>query len=659
MPSILNCSLLFQQRVNETQLVHLTPFSRFSSLETTLHHLVIRALPLAAVKPNTPTDDTQSQATPAKPASDTGAFTMNHSELANQGGNRGNWGKTFTFPSEKKVTFNESLFYHRRTKAMDMSHMTGMVAEGAAESMSRKSDPKLDTRRQERNQNQNRKMFESNYFKKLAQKQSNIGIEQNLYRHNVAAPTKSHRSVAPSATVIDSPISIDDRSPSVSRSSSSSFNFSNYSVDSFDSTTSIESLSPSKSITTTESSINPQPIEMEYQADIPLDKTGSKPILLSYRSQSNQSVLLSMVLCDEPNRNRTRNRTKVMLYETNDDDWESLRRKRNGFEIYHPEYPEAVVIDSDCGELYLLDQGMMYNLERKEWDFKPILPVVSQWETSGSSTLYIGGNVGEFHGVYHDKTDYGQRHLILESSDEKRRGNAVPVSTHGHIDAELRFSGLQMIHCGWLQQLTVFGGRVAKRNEEEKMSYPGSFEIERWDENKFSYSCNIGRHDRESTKLSNENFNWNRSANKVGNLYHTEMRSVVVFDHIAIIFKYFGKDQYIEMRCWDLISNKRQKSPYVLDFECVRFEDFCVVQMGGGDIRVFNRGTREHVSVNAMHIMSASFRAKTEVRYMSLVRGWCGRSESKELGEHNMKLIANYLFVLAASFRCGCGVCTQ
>ena len=342
-----------------------------------------------------------------------------------------------------------------------------------------------------------------------------------------------------------------------------------------------------------------------------------------------------------------------MLYETNDDDWESLRTTRNGFDIFHPENPEEVVVDSDRGELHLLDQGMIYNLECKEWESKPILPVVDQWETSGSSTLYIGGNVGEFHGVYHDKTDYGLCHLIY------RRGNAVSVSTHGHIHEELRFSGLQMIYCGWLQQLTVFGGRVAKRNGLEKMSYPGSFEIAQWDENRFSYNCNVGRRHRVSSKLSKEKFNWNRSANKIGNLYHTEMRSVVVYDHLAIVFKYFGKDQYIEMRCWDLIFNKRQRSPYVLDFECGRFEDFCVVQVGNGDIRVFNRGNREHVAVNAMHIMSDIFRAKTEVRYMSLVRGWCGRPESKKVGEHTMKLIANYLFALAASFACACRGCNQ
>ena len=474
-----------------------------------------------------------------------------------------------------------------------------------------------------------------------------------------------------------SPSSVASRSSYASQSSISSYGLSNYSLNSLNSINSSCSIdsrysSRGSSFRTTTSSISPEPIDMEFKADIPLDKTSSKSIpctaILSYQSRkTNKWILVCIVHCDESDRNKN----KVFLYETDEDVWESLRRTRSrrvsshgsdGFDILYPEHPEEVVIDSDRDELYLLDQGMRYNLERKKWESKSLLPVVTQWETYGSSTIYIGGNVREFHGLYHDSTDYGLRHLIINPSDMNRNGSAV--STHGHVHRDLRFSGLQMIYCDWLQQLTVFGGRVARRDGQRskygrnipKMSNPGSFAIEQWDENQFSYHCNIGRHHRNSTKLSKQKFRWKRSANKVGNLYHTEMRAVVVFDHIAIVFKYFGKDQYIEMRCWDLIFNKRQRSPYVLDFECGRFDDLCVLKTGDGDIHIFDRRGRDHVEVNALEIMSATFRAKTEVRYKALVRGYC---QSKALGQHTLKLIQNYLFALAASFACGCHGCVS
>ena len=564
---------------------------------------------------------------------------MNHSNRSNEGKEK----------EPKTVQFDNGLFYHRRTKAMDMD------TKSAAGSVS------PNTHRGKATKKSRQRILKLKHSKNSPNsRNSNVGKESNLYHVHVPSKSKSISIDSSfSSTLSHSPISVDTRSPSASLSSNNSID---YSVDSFvSSTSSIDSLSRSKSSGTTTSAIDSRPIGLEFKADIPLSTTSIPcTAILSYQSpRTNKSILICMLQSGKSNRN------KLFQYEPMGDFWKSMCRSRHkdgsrGFTILYPEHPEGMVIDSDREMLYLLDQGMAYNLRSRTWEQKCILPSFTDWGLSESSTLYIGGNVEEFHGLYHDRENYGLCHLVRDFE-----GNAV--SGHCPIAPKFRFNGLQMIYCGWLQQLTVFGGRrqrVIRENLEwnyENMKYPGSFAIEQWDENQFSYHCNVGRHHRESShsKLSKQKFSWKRSANKIGNLYHTEMRSVGVFDHIAIVFKYFGKDQYIEMRYWDLIFNKRQRSPYVLDFECGRFEDFCVLQMDDGDIRVFDRRTRHHVSVNAMHIMSDIFRSKTEVRYMSLVRGFCERRQSKKLGKHILKLIQNYLFVLAAHFPCGCHRCTQ
>ena len=514
-----------------------------------------------------------------------------------------------------------------------------------------------------------------------AQRPKKVTFDEPNPKNGHISLSSSSSSCSDSSPTISShsPFSIDMDSQIHRSSNSISLNFTNYSAadDSLDSNVSIsiDSLSRSKSITKTmpspitpSSSPFPRPIAIQYKSGIPLScRSTLCNAVLSYKSpRSNRSVLICMVLSAKSNRN------KVFQHEQIRDLWKPLRRSRrmngsSGFDILYPEHPEGVVIDSDRELLYLLDQGMAYDLRTRTWDYNCILPAFTQWETSGSSTLYIGDGINEFHGVYHDRKDYGLRHLVTSSRFRDDDDNAL--STDCHIDPKFRFTGLQIVYCRWLQQLTVFGGRQTKREKRKEkggrrrrripMAFPGSQAIEQWDANQFAYHCNVGRHRRKHKSrksVSKEQFSWKRSANKIGNLYHTEMRSVVVFDHIAIVFKYFGKDQFIEMRCWDLIFNKRQRSRFVLDFECGRFEDLCVLQMGDGDIRVFDRRTRHHVALNAMEIMSANFRAKTEVRYRKLVRRFCA---STELGEHAVKLVQNYLFALAPSFPCRCPGCTQ
>ena len=415
-------------------------------------------------------------------------------------------------------------------------------------------------------------------------------------------------------------------------------------------------------------------LEMVYKSNVPLHRSSFAQIpsrVLSYKVHG-QWVGLSIVHKQQsskpsPKSNKSTWRSTrpcpataaILNYDPKMDSWTPLDTPRA---LRYPENAAEMVVDSDRGLLYMLDQAIVFSIERKKWTSHSLLP--PRWTSEESTTLYIGGNEREFHGLYHDNKDYGLCHVIISADDGDDWGN---LSEHCRIDKELRFSGLQFVHCDWLQQLTVFGGKQKERERMEgkegrvmrRKLIPSSLEIQEWSENLFSYKCNIGHHQRERPSLRSwgrSQFQWTKSENEVGGLYHPQMRSVVAFGHIAIVFKYFGKDEYITMICWDLIWNRWESSPFVLDFECGHFDDLQVVNMGHGIIHVFDRRGRHHVEVNAFEILGADFRAKTAVRYEALVEKWC---QSGDLGDHNLKLIQNYLFSLAGSFPCECDGCVS
>ena len=62
-----------------------------------------------------------------------------------------------------------------------------------------------------------------------------------------------------------------------------------------------------------------------------------------------------------------------------------------------------------------------------------------------------------------------------------------------------------------------------------------------------------------NSRRSPRRYKWKRSKQSVGSLPHSKIRALVVFDHIAIIFLFYGKEEFIGVYCWDLITKKKYK----------------------------------------------------------------------------------------------------
>jgi len=344
------------------------------------------------------------------------------------------------------------------------------------------------------------------------------------------------------------------------------------------------------------------------------------------------------------------------------------------FTLFFPSNPEEVVIDSDRQRLYLLDQHLRLDLVSKEWSYRPLLPPI--WNVAGSVTKYVSFPLHELHGLFHHDKDYGLRHVMID-------GDNKVISSH--IDPKRRFKGCTLIYCEWFQRLYVFGGQSIERKWEYKtkkakngelkklrMCYrPTVEELEKWPENKAIYYCDIGEHrtERKSKSPKSKNgknqktkrvsfnlpplppqkpsvpYQWRKSKQSVGSLSHSKMRALVVFDHIAIIFLFYGKEEFIGVYCWDLITKKKYKSTKYIDFECGHLDDLQIVKMSEFDIHLLDLRTRRHVVVNSLDIIPEKLKRRCAQKYSALVSGWCGKTK---LGKRIEERIGKFLFSLCA-----------
>merc|ERR1712032_856989 len=83
-----------------------------------------------------------------------------------------------------------------------------------------------------------------------------------------------------------------------------------------------------------------------------------------------------------------------------------------------------------------------------------------------------------------------------------------------------------------------------------------------WSANLNIYYCDLGAKDLLKTKPR-----WRKSKQSLGSLPHSEMRAVVVCEHIAIVFLFYGAEEFIGVYCWDLMTKKKYKSQKYIDFE--------------------------------------------------------------------------------------------
>jgi len=323
------------------------------------------------------------------------------------------------------------------------------------------------------------------------------------------------------------------------------------------------------------------------------------------------------------------------------------------YDIFLPLRTEHIAVNAANDTLHLLAQSFAFSLSTRQWRFEAVLP--AQWQTEGcSSTMYISeGVTPALHGVFHHRKDYGQRHVYVTGEDK----DAVAQSDSVHIDAQKRLQNVQLLYCAWFRRLMVFGGQCIPRKKRRSKSRDNTNSPKRkskcfrkpkdtsnWSDNLNVYYCDIGSKDLSSTKPR-----WRKSKQSLGSLPHSQMKAVVVCEHIAIVFLFYGAEEFIGVYCWDLTTKKKYKCAKYIDFESDSIDDLHIVKSGELALHLFDLQRHTHARIQVLDIIPMKLIVRCGRRYSCLVRGFIGRENAAMVEAHVVQeRIGAYCFTLCA-----------
>ena len=162
----------------------------------------------------------------------------------------------------------------------------------------------------------------------------------------------------------------------------------------------------------------------------------------------------------------------------------------------------------------------------------------------------------------------------------------------------------------------------------------------KWSDNVSIYYCDLG---------GGKKAKWRKSKQSLGTLPHSQMRAVVVCEHIAIVFLFYGKEDFIGVYCWDLITKKKYKSQKYIDFESESIDDLQIVKHGELELHLFDLRRHTHARIHTLDILPTKLIVRCGLRYSCLVRGFIGRDMDEMAVAHAIQeRIGAYCFTLCA-----------